>query len=162
MTLDFTEEGKVKIKMLNYVEKMITSLSKERDGEASTPAANHLFDVDEDSPLVDQKRAQLFHIYVAKTLFLRKPARPDLQIAAAFLTTRVKGLNEDKYKKLIRMMQFIQATKDDCLTLSANSLHTVRWWVDASYSYRTSRHEESHGQLYVTRNRRSIWNFKET
>ena len=49
--LEFTKEGKVKIKMLNYVEKMITSLSKERDGEASPPAANHLFDVDEDIPL---------------------------------------------------------------------------------------------------------------
>ncbi len=32
------------------------------------------------------------------------------------------------------MMQFLRATKDDYLTLSANSLHNVRWWVDASYA----------------------------
>jgi hypothetical protein len=32
------------------------------------------------------------------------------------------------------MLQFIRGTKDDYLTLSANSLHNVRWWVDASYA----------------------------
>jgi hypothetical protein len=32
------------------------------------------------------------------------------------------------------MMQFIRATKDVYLALSANSLHNVRWWVDASYA----------------------------
>ena len=59
------------------------------------PAANYLFDVDQDPPLVDEERAQLFHAYVAKTLFLCKHARPDLQTAVAFITTRVKGPNED-------------------------------------------------------------------
>jgi hypothetical protein len=32
------------------------------------------------------------------------------------------------------MLQFLRATKDEFLTLSANSLHNVRWWVDASYA----------------------------
>jgi hypothetical protein len=36
--------------------------------------------------------------------------------------------------KLIRMLPFIRATKDDFLTLSVNILHNVRWWVDASYA----------------------------
>ena len=66
--------------------------------------------------------------------YASKRARPDLQTAVAFLTTRVKGPNKDDYKKLIWMMQSIRATQDDYLTLSANSLHTVGWWVDASYA----------------------------
>jgi hypothetical protein len=32
------------------------------------------------------------------------------------------------------MLQFIRATKDNCLTLSAASLHNVRWWVDGAYA----------------------------
>jgi hypothetical protein len=134
MTLDYTKEGKVKILMLDYVMKMLTDLPAEMDGEAATPAANHLFDVDEDSPRVCEEKAQFFHTYVAKALFLCKRARPDLQTTVAFLCTRVKSCNEDDYKKLTRMLQFIRATKDDFLTLSANSLHNVRWWVDASYA----------------------------
>jgi hypothetical protein len=65
---------------------------------------------------------------------LCKRARPDLQTAVAFLSTRVRAPNEDDYKKLIRMMQFLRATKDEFLTLGAHSLHNVRWWVDASYA----------------------------
>ena len=114
MTLDFTEEGKFKIKMLDYVENMLNEAPDDMDCEALTPAANHLFDVDEDSPLVDEERAQLFPTFVAKTLFLCKCVRPDLQTVVAFLSTIVKGPNEDDYKKLIRIMQFIRRTKDDC------------------------------------------------
>ena len=134
MTLDYSEEGKVKIKMLDYVEKMLADLPKEMDGEAITPAANHLFDVDEDSPKMGEEQAQFYHTYVAKTLFLCKRARPDLQPTVAFLSTRIQSCNEDDYKKLVRMLQFLRATKSDYLTLSAESLHNVRWWVDASYA----------------------------
>jgi hypothetical protein len=134
MTLDYGEKGKVKIKMLDSITKLLADLPEEMDGVAPTPAASHLFTVDENSPKVDEKRAQFFHTYVTKTLFICKRARPDLQTAVVFLCKRVKDCQEDDYKKLKRMLQFIRATKDDYLTLSANSLHNVRWWVDASYA----------------------------
>jgi hypothetical protein len=134
MTLDYTEKGKVKIKMLDSVAKMIEDLPEEFDGEAATPAGVDLFKVDENSPKVDEKRAQFYHTYTAKTLFICKRARPDLQTTVSFLCKRVKDCREDDYKKLKRMLQFIRATKDDYLTLSAASLHNVRWWVDAAYA----------------------------
>ncbi len=134
MTLDYSEEGKVKIKMLDYVEKLLADLPEEFDGTAATPAATNLLDVDDDSPLVSEARGLQFHTITAKVLFLCKRARPDLQLAVAFLCTRVQSCNEGDFKKLIRMVQFIRATKDDYLTLSAESLHNVRWWVDASYA----------------------------
>jgi hypothetical protein len=48
MTLDYSEKGKVNIKMMDDAEKMLADLPEEMSGEATTPAANHLFDVDED------------------------------------------------------------------------------------------------------------------
>jgi hypothetical protein len=104
MTLDYSDKGKVKIKMPYYVEKMLADLPAKMDGEALTPAANHLFSVDGDQTKVDKEKAQFFHTYVAKTLFLCKRARPDLQTAVAFLCTRVKSCDEDNYKKLTRML----------------------------------------------------------
>jgi hypothetical protein len=108
MTLDYTEDGKVKIRMEDYVEKMLADLPEDADmdGESPTPAANHLFQVNDKQPKVDEKKAQLFHTYVAKSLFLCKRARPDIQTAVAFLATRVKECGEDDYKKLRRMIQF--------------------------------------------------------
>jgi hypothetical protein len=91
MTLDYSKRGKVKIKMLDYVDKMLADLPAEIDGEAPFPAANHLLTVNDDQIKVDEKKAHFFHTYVAKKLFLCKRARPDLQTAVAFLSTRVKS-----------------------------------------------------------------------
>jgi hypothetical protein len=58
MTLDCAEKGKVKTKMIDFVEKLC--LPEEFGGEAPTPGATHLFAVDEESPRVDEKRAYFF------------------------------------------------------------------------------------------------------
>ena len=100
MTLDYTKKGKVKIKMLDSVAKMIEDLPEEFDREAATPTGVDLFKVDENSPKVDEKRAQLYHTYTAKTLFICKRARPHLQTTVSFLCKRVKDCREDDYKKL--------------------------------------------------------------
>jgi hypothetical protein len=151
MTLDYSEKGKVKIKMMDYVDKMLADLPAEMDGEAPSPAANDLLTVNDDQTKVDEKKAQLFHTYVAKTLFLCKRARPDLQTAVAFLSTRMKSCDEDDYKKLIRMLQFLRATRGDFLTLSTDSLHNVRWWVDASYAVHPDMRSHTGGAMSLGR-----------
>jgi hypothetical protein len=78
MILNYSEKGKVKTKMLDYVNKMLAELLAEMDGDAPSPAANHLLTVNDDQIKVDEKKAHLFHTYVANTLFLCKRARPDL------------------------------------------------------------------------------------
>jgi hypothetical protein len=45
------------------------------------------------------------------------------------------------------MLQFIRATKDDYLTLSAASLHNVRWWVDAPYAVHPDMKSHTGGAL---------------
>ncbi len=147
MTLDYSIDGKVQIKMIDSIAKMLQELPEEFDGEASTPAGNDLFKIDENSPNVDENKAQFYHTYVAKTLFVCKRARPDLQTTVSFLCKRVKDCREEDYKKLKRMLQFIRATKDDYLTLSAASLHNVRWWVDASYAVHPDMKSHTGGAL---------------
>ena len=62
------------------------------DGEAATPASNHLFEVNEKSAdmQLDATTADFFHHNVAKLLFLCKRARPDTQTAVSFLCTLAK------------------------------------------------------------------------
>jgi hypothetical protein len=144
-------KGKVKIKMLDYVDKMLADLPAEMDGEAPSTAANHLLTVNDDQTKVDENKAQSFDTYVAKTLFLCKRARPDIQTAVAFLSTRVNSCNEDDDKKLIRMLQFLRATRGDLLTLSAYSLHNVRWWVDGSYDFHPNMRSHTGGTISVNR-----------
>jgi hypothetical protein len=111
MTLDFSTPEKVHISMIDYIIDMFLDLPADMDGEAATPAANHLFEVNEINPvMLDEEMAQLFHHIVAKMLFLCKRARPDIQTPVAFLCTRVKGPDMDDYKKLTRVIRYLRGT----------------------------------------------------
>ena len=70
----------------------------------------------------------------AKALFLAKRARPDIQTAVSFLCTRVKRPDEDDYKKLGRLMKYLQGTREMTLTIEPDNIQVVKWWVDASYA----------------------------
>ena len=134
MTLDYSVPGKVTIRMEKYVDKMIEELPEDMIGEVMTPAAEHLFDINESPMYLDDDAAEFFHHMTAKALFLAKRARPDIQTAVSFLCTRVKKPDEDDYKKLARLMKYLQGTKGMSLTIEPENLQVVKWWVDASYA----------------------------
>jgi hypothetical protein len=135
MSLDFTERGSVRISMKPYVEEMVQLFHKydPTDKIASTPAAEHLFKVDEASDKLSIKMATVFHHFVAKALFATKRARPDIAVAVAYLTTRVKEPDVDDWKKLLRMMRYLRGTLNLSLRLSADSTIIPKWWVDGSH-----------------------------
>ena len=103
MVLDYSAPGKVKFSMTDYNKMMLANLPDEMSGEASTPAAAHLFETNgTGSTLLDEEQADMFHDNVAKLLFLCKQrrTRPNIQTAVAFLCTQahhVKGPDTDDY-----------------------------------------------------------------
>jgi hypothetical protein len=133
MTIDYSEDGKVKITMVDYIKEMLEDLPADMAGESATPASNHLFTIREEPVFLDEATSDKFHSNTAKLLFVSKRARPDVQTSVAFLTTRVKSPDEDDYKKLARCMKYLRATIDLPLTMEADDLHVVKWWVDASF-----------------------------
>ena len=98
MTLDFTEPGKVKVDVSDMVKKMVEDFSVKSTKIDKTPAAEHSFVVDPNSPKLDEEQKQEFHTVTAKGLFVCKRARPDVQTAIAFLSTRVKEPDQDDWK----------------------------------------------------------------
>jgi hypothetical protein len=102
MTIDYSIPGKVLITMQDYIQNMLDELPEDMNGIANTPAAEHLFKINTVNPTnLNEEQSMLFHHYTAKLLFLCKRARPDIQTAVAFLSTRVKGPDTDDYKKLV-------------------------------------------------------------
>ena len=102
MDLDYTTKGKVGVSMIKYVDKILEAFSEELGSPAATPAAGHLFQVRNDSEVevVTEHKAQEFHHITAQLLFLSARARRDIQLAVAFLTTRVNKPNMDDWGKL--------------------------------------------------------------
>ena len=101
---------------------------------AVTPAKCHLFDVAEDPVFLPEKKRVVFHSVTAKLLFVGKRGRPDIQTTVSFLTTRVSKADQDDWGKLKRLLQYLNSTIDLLLTLSMDSMHIMKTWVDASYA----------------------------
>ena len=74
ITIDFTNTGKVKITMYNYVDEMISKLPTIIIGESATPATNYLFEIRDDNDadqLLIPELSEEFHHLVAKTISIQ-------------------------------------------------------------------------------------------
>ena len=73
MVPDFSTQGSAEISMHEYASEIIDGAPYDMEGNAPSPAANHLFTVNTKDPVpLDEPKAQLFHQIVAKLLFLCK------------------------------------------------------------------------------------------
>ena len=77
-------------------------------GRVTSPAAEHLTQVDDTEAKLDNKRMQHFHTITARMLFYGKRARPDILTSVSFLTTRVTDPDVDDWKKLQQLMKYME------------------------------------------------------
>ena len=92
MTFDFSEPGKVKINMSDYMKSMVEEFSEKLEPKdiAASPAPEDLF-AEGSGPELPKHLAEEYHTMVAKGLFACKRARPDIHTAIASMCTRVKS-----------------------------------------------------------------------
>ena len=134
MKIDFSTPGQVKFTMDPYIDTLIQEIPEDLvHGPASTPAGQHLFQVNQAGVLLPEGKHETFHHLVAKLLYLSKRTRPDLQTAVAFLTTRVQHADEDDWKKLGHCLRYLRNTCGLPLILSCDSPNIIHWWIDASF-----------------------------
>ena len=102
MTIEYMDDRKVKFTMTDYVDGLLNEMTDDMKGVAVTPAASHLNEVNDNAEKLSDTMRDTFHHLTAKILYLSKQARPDLQTAVSFLTTRIIQPDIDDWKKLSR------------------------------------------------------------
>ena len=130
MTLDFSSEGEVKLSMKKYIDDIIDLYQV--SGDASTPANKSLFNVDTNAEKLSDSMRETFHSRVAKLLYLAKRVRVDILLPISFLATRVTCATVDDWKKLDRVLKYLNSTKHLILTLQPHG-YDVYGYADASY-----------------------------
>ena len=153
MTLDYTTPGEVKVDMIDYVEKMLEEFPMNLKGKVSSAANENLFRVDVGKRL-DSLKGEVYHTFVAKSLFLTKRARPDILTTVAFLCTRVREPTTLDWTKLVRLMDFLCKTKKDCLTLRSDGRRIAKWSIDAAFAVHPDM--KSHSGMTMTLGRGAI------
>ena len=89
--------------MIDYIKSVLLhDAPKEMRGSAATPAANHLFEVNQVDPavLLGKENADIYVHIVMQLLYLSQHAWPDLCTAVSFLCGRLTKPDADDYKKL--------------------------------------------------------------
>ena len=114
-------------------------------------APEDLFKVNEDAVKRDKDKSKVFHSIVAMILYIVKRARPDAALANDFLTTRVRELDEDDWRKLGHLITYLRSTRELPLVLGATQTGVLHWYVDASFAVYQDMRGQTGGALTLGR-----------
>jgi len=70
MRIDYWKKVKVTFSMGEYRNKLVNEMPYDMEGNARTPAAIHLFNINDGADKLTEDKVQLFHHIVAKLLYL--------------------------------------------------------------------------------------------
>ena len=116
------------------------------NGLSPYPADSKLFTVDWESPHLSAEDADYFHRMTVLLLFACKQVRPDIQVGVALLCMRVKDPTEEDYRKLARVIKYIQGTIHLPLLIGWDETGTLTWSVDTAFAV----HEDMHSHMGAT------------
>jgi hypothetical protein len=126
MNLEFHENGTASIKMKDYIKESITEFGETISRSAATPAKRGMFEINEESAALTNKGKDTFHSVVAKLLYVSKRGRLDIQLAIAFLCTRVSCSTEQDWAKLKRVLEYLHGSLDEFLVLGADDICVMK------------------------------------
>jgi len=163
MTLDFTTPKIVKVTMFEYIDEIVQAWDKAcselKDGyevvsgrkRFATAAPVDLFKVDENAMQLDHAKAKSFYNITANIIYVTKRERPDISLAVAFLTSRVKGPDIDDWCKLCHVIVYLRVTRDLPLILGADGSGVLSWYVDASFAVHPDMRGHTGGAMTMGR-----------
>ena len=71
--------------MGNMINEFLVDICVSDDARAESPAANYLFNIDDDVELLNKNDREFLHSMIAKALYMAKRGRPDILTAVSFL-----------------------------------------------------------------------------
>ena len=91
MKLDYSQEGKVIINMMDYMNNMIEEFPYELESsKCKLPWKQKLFNMNRFSQKLDKTKSDTFHTFIRKCMFLGKRGRSCILIGTSFLSTRIR------------------------------------------------------------------------
>jgi hypothetical protein len=150
MNIELTDNGAPTVLMNDYLKEAIDALFPEDCNKpAKTPAGPHLFKSNKNCEKIDKPDRKNLHSIVAKLLFVVKRARPNIQVRIAFLTSHVTKANKDNWKKLKRLLEYLQSTINMPLTLSIDNMSVLKTWVVALYALHPDMRSHTGGAIIM-------------
>ena len=105
--MEFCEDRVLEVSMFKYLQNVLNQFLEKIMCRAATPAHDRLFEIRDKKKAkkLSKEQALVFHHTVAQLLVMAMRARCNIQMAVAFLTTRVKNPCKDNWGKLKRVLK---------------------------------------------------------
>ena len=113
MNINMREENKIEIKIKFQFMEAIEIFGEEVPNVVTSPSAKHLFEINEDAMQMDELKSEVFHAVAEKLIYLTKISQPEIKPTVVIFCTRVSNSNEDDWKKLRRILQFVKGNITD-------------------------------------------------
>lgn len=149
MVMDFSQPNVVHI----TIEKMIRDILSDwsiNKGSRSSPAKSQLFDIDEQSPQLNEEMSRRLHRGIAQLLYLSTHVRPDILCAVIFLTSRIQKLSEEDLEKFLDILYYLNGSISLGIMLGGDAKNRIRLYAFADASYGVHTNCRSHGGTYIT------------
>ena len=159
MSISFNRQDKVaSVHMHGHIDKILSQYDGQLLRSAVTPHTADLYTHQEAEPLKKDAQKE-FHSTVMKILYVAMRTRPDLLVVANFLTTRTHlgRANEGDRQKLMRLLRYLNSTKDQMLQLGGDTNGNLKIHAFADASYGVHQDGKSHSGLAITLGRGTIW-----
>ena len=113
--------------MIKYIYKILEKFVVMVKRIATTPVRDNLFQVrtEELAEHLPEELAAVFHHVVAQLLFLSQRACRDIQLPVSFMTKRVEKTDRDDWRKLLRVLKYLNGTTHMKLTLEVDNMSTL-------------------------------------
>ena len=141
------KDRKVVVDMSAQVEELIEFFDDDVSGNVTSPANKNLMNVDDNSPLLGNKKRENFHSTTAKMLYIEKRGRPDMELTTSFLTTRVSKPTQEDWGKLKRAVTFLNQTKGDKRIIGCDDITSLYTWIDAAYAVHSNMRSQTGGAM---------------
>ena len=146
MIFNRINNNQISVSMDGYVNTILKDYNI--TGTVVNPAGPNLFNVNNKSPLLDDKMKTIFHTIVAKLLYVSKRVRIDIATPISFLCTRVQNPSDDDWSKLQHVLKYLNGTRNTNIILSATKDMNIEAYVDASWG---CHHDgKGHTGIYAT------------
>ena len=134
MDLTFNKDRTMSISMKDYLKETIEEIPEPIKASARTPAKSNLHYIDPKALRLSKEWSDKFHSLTMKLMFVCQRCRLDIMTAISFLCTRVSRFTEQDWYKLKRVLEYLNGTLDDVLTLGADSFDELLNFVDVSFA----------------------------
>jgi len=142
-------DGKVDLSMASMASKIVEVWGV-NDNISDTPHDDNLFRIDNKADKLPVDIKEKFHSSVQSCLYLSIKTRPDITCAVNFLTTRVREPNQDDLKKLMKLITYINGTKEMGITLGGDENGKLKLTAFADASYGVHADGKSHTGIYIS------------